>query len=153
MDMKNWLLLCGGYWLLFWVGRQRKAAKTLLCLWDGFYLGVFSFAVLPFAMETPYFYVAACSSFLGVLFGFALEKRGCDQLLRLVMTGVITAYGFYHALPVGRSALWFAFLGGMGLYTTAADLLPEEAVWEERILPSFLGAGGFLISAICFAGF
>ena len=152
MDMKNWLILCGGYWLLFWVGRQWKAAGTLLCLWDGFYLGLFSFAVLPFAMETSYFFAAAGSSFLGVLLGFALEKRGCDLLLRLSMTGVITVYWFCNALPADRLVLWFALLGGMGLYTAAADLLPEEAAPEERLLPSFLGVGGFLLSTVFFVG-
>lgn len=154
MDMmkNSWILLCGGYWLLFWVGRQWKIARTVLCLWDGFYLGLLSFAILPFAMETPHFYMAAGSSLLGVLFGFWLEKRGKLLLLLLCLTGVTAAYFLYNGSPLGGIVLIFAFFGGMGLYTVAADLLPEEAAPEERLLPSLLGAGGFLISTVFFAG-
>ena len=152
--MKNsWLiLLCGGYWLLFWVGRRRNGAKTLLCLWDGFYIGLLTFAVLPFAMETPLFYMAAGSSLLGVLLGFWLEKRGKALLLLLCLTGLTAVYFLHDASPMGGSAFLFAFFGGMGLYTVTADLLPEDAAPEERILPSVLGAGGFLLSTVFFAG-
>ena len=151
--MKNsWILLCGGYWLLFWVGRQWQTARTVLCLWDGFYIGLLSFAILPFAMETPYFYMAAVSSLLGVLLGFWMEKRGKTLLLLLCLTGVTAEYFLYDAPLSCGSALLFAFFGGMGLYTVAADLLPEDAAPEEHLLPSLLGAGGFLISTLFFAG-
>ena len=146
------MLLCGGYWLLFWAGRQWNGAKTLLCLWDGFYLGLLSFAVLPLAMETSFFYLAAGSSLLGVLLGFWLEKRGKTELLLLCLTGVTAVYILHDASPSGGGVFLFAFFGGMGLYTVAADLLPEDAAPEERLLPSLLGAGGFLVSTVFFAG-
>lgn len=155
MDMmkNSWLiLLCGGYWLLFWVGRQRNGAKALLCLWDGFYIGLLTFAILPLAMKTPSFYMAAGSSLIGVLLGFWLEKRGKTLLLLLCLTGVTAIYFLHNASPVGGFAFLFAFFGGMGLYTVTADLLPENAVPEERLLPSLLGAGGFLLSTVFFAG-
>ena len=116
--MKNsWLiLLCGGYWLLFWVGRRRNSAKTLLCLWDGFYIGLLTFAVLPPAMETPLFYMAAGSSLLGVLLGFWMEKRGKTLLLLLCLTGVTAVYFLHDASLAGGVAFVVAFFGGMGLY-------------------------------------
>ena len=150
-----WLLLCGGYGILLWTAEKRKrSAEAVLCFWDGCYLALICFGILPCAMAMEAFYPAAAASVLGACGSFGLEQNGRWQpFLRVMFFGGLTAVQFLHTGDMeGCEAILLAFWGGMGLYHACAGILPEGIPPREHIVEALLSAAGFLLGTGYFSG-
>lgn len=145
-----WLLLCGGYLISTWAAKRRSTAEAALCFFDGVYLAMLCFAVLPMAMGTAYFYGAAALSAVGVALGLLAEKRiSKEKVLRTVLfIGLTTAFFLLEGKELTLTAVApLALLAGMGLYHACGGILPEPI----RIGKALLSAAGFLLGTIFFS--
>ena len=140
-----WLVLVVGYGLLSWAaGNFSKAALSFL---DGGYLAFLSFAVLPHAMGTEHFYLAALAAGAGVLAGVRLEYR---TKLPVLIFAIVTGCQVLWSEPLSlREILFLAFFGGMGLYHASAGIIPDKI----EIGKALLSGAGFLIGTFLFVCF
>ena len=138
-----WLVLVVGYGLLSWAaGSFSKAALSFL---DGGYLAFLCFAVLPCALGTEHFYLAALAAGGGVLAGFLLESR-----TKVLTFTAVTGCQFFWSEPLSFGAiLVLAVLGGMGLYHASAGVIPDKI----EIGKALLSGAGFLVGTFLFACF
>ncbi len=147
MDMTKifWLVLVVGYGMFTWAaGNFSRAA---LCFLDGGYLALLSFAVLPTAMGTAYFYPAAAFAGLGILVGFWQEKR---RFLPTLVFAIVVGYPALWQLSFSlKETLALAFFGGMGLFHASASIIPDKIDIGKAL---FSGAG-FLSGTFLFCGF
>lgn len=147
-----WLLLCGGYLIFTWAAKKRDSAEAALCFFDGVYLAMLCFAVLPMAMETAFFYGAAALSAAGVALGLLAEKK-CPwekALGAVLFIGLTTALFLREGKELTlQEIVPLALFAGMGLYHASAGILPEPI----RISKALLSAGGFLLGTIIFSPF
>ena len=150
MTYTIWLLLSGAYLMFTWAAGRRGFAEAALCFFDGIYLAMLCFALLPLAMEAAFFYQAAACAAMGVALGLLTEGRlPKENALRAVLFAALAA-AFY--LLQGKELVWaeavlLAFFGGMGLYHASAGILPEPVCIRKAIL----SAGGFLLGAVYFS--
>ena len=153
MTHLSFLILCGGYGFFTWAaGRRRPFAEAALCFLDGGYLAMLCFAILPLAMETPFFYGAALLSALGIVAGLLLERKFAGRCLSAVLFMALTVFYFRQGKVEGMGkALVLAFFGGMGLYHACAGILPEPILSKDRIAGALLSGGGFLLGTVYFA--
>ncbi|MBO5149658.1 hypothetical protein [Anaerotignum sp.] len=140
-----WLVLVVGYGFFTWAaGKFSKAALSFL---DGGYLAFLCFAVLPRAMGTEYFFLAAFSAGLGVLTGLWLEEK---QKLPALIFAIVTGCQLFWGEPLAfRENLFLAFFGGMGLYHASATIIPDKI----EIGKALLSGAGFLAGTFLFSCF
>ncbi|MGN0136510.1 hypothetical protein [Anaerotignum sp.] len=145
-----WFLFCGGYLVSAWAAKKRDSAEAALCFFDGIYLAMLCFAILPLAMGNAFFYGAAALSAVGVALGLLAEKRiSMEKALQTaILIGLTTALFFLAGKELTcMEAVFLALFGGMGLYHASAGVLPEPI----RIGRALLSAGGFLLGTIYFS--
>ncbi|MBQ9091678.1 MAG: hypothetical protein IJY52_05360 [Anaerotignum sp.] len=137
-----WLVLVVGYGFFTWAaGNFSMAALSFL---DGGYLAFLCFAVLPHAMGTEHFFLAAAAAGVGVLAGLWLEgKRKLPALVFAIVTGCQLFWNEPLAL---REILFLAFLGGMGLYHASAGIIPDKI----EIGKALISGAGFLAGTYLF---
>ncbi|WP_458408196.1 hypothetical protein [Anaerotignum sp.] len=140
-----WLILVMGYGLFTWAaGNFSKAALSFL---DGGYLAFLCFAVLPHAMETEHFYLAAFVAGMGVLAGLRLEGK---KMLLLLVFAIVTGCQLFWRDPLSlRENLFLAFFGGMGLYHASSGIIPDKI----EIGKALLSGAGFLCGTFLFSCF
>lgn len=137
-----WLVLVMGYGFFTWAaGKFSKAALSFL---NGGYLSFLCFAILPHAMDTAHFFMAAAAAGLGVLAGFKLEgKKKVPVLVFAVVTGCQLLWR--DPLSFGET-LFLSFCGGMGLYDASSGILPDKIEIGKALLS---GAGFLLGTFLC----
>lgn len=148
--MKNfiWLLLSGGYWMAQGAARRWKSADAALCLFDGIFLALLCFAVLPLAMGTAFFYSATGCAAAGVAAGLLAEKRLSPNgwVRCLLFSGLSLAFWQLRNSQT-QGLLFLAFWGGFALYQVTAAILPEEVSIRRAIC----SGSGFLLGILLFA--
>ncbi len=147
MDMTHilWLVLAGGYGVFTWAAGENS--KAALCFWNGGYLALLCFAVLPKAMGTAYFFLSALFAGLGILLAFRLEGK---RLPPPLVFGAITGYHILGNVPVSPGeTLLLSFFGGMGLYHASASIIPDKI----EIGKALLSGAGFLCGTFLFCCF
>lgn len=150
MTYGTWLLFCGGYLSVTWAAKKRETARAALCFFDGVYLAMLCFALLPLAMGTPFFYGAAVLSAAGVAMGLLTERRLPKMGVAILFSGLVTALFLLDGRePTQGVAAALSFFSGMGLYHASAGILPEPI----RIGRALLSAGGFLLGTVYFSPF
>lgn len=143
-----WLLLGGGYWMAQGAARRWKAADAALCLFDGIFLALLCFAVLPLAMETAFFYGAAGCAAAGVAAGFLTEKRlPVNGGMRCLLFCGLSLAVCQLQNSRTQGLLFLAFWGGFALYQVTAAILPEEV----SIRCAICSGSGFLLGTLLFA--
>lgn len=142
MKMILWLVLVMGYGIFTWAaGSFSKAALSFL---NGGYLAFLSFAVLPHAMGTAYFFSSAVAAGMGVLAGVWLEKR---EKLPVLIFAIVTGCQLFWGEPLScRENLFLAFCGGMGLYHASAGIISDRI----EIGKALLSGAGFLAGTFLF---
>ena len=140
-----WLVLVLGYGLFTWAaGKFSKAALSFL---DGGYLAFLCFAVLPHAMGTEHFFLAAGAAGIGVTAALFLE--GKKKLPSLVFA-IVTGCQLFWSEPLSlREILFLAFFGGMGLYHASSGIIPDKI----EIGKALLSGAGFIAGTFLFSCF
>ena len=147
MDMMYmvWLVLVMGY------GFFKRAAgdfsQAVLCFLDGGYLAFLCFAILPSAMGTEYFFLAAGAAGAGVVMSFLTEKY--RMLPVTVFALVVFAFLFWQGSFSQSEVLLLSFCGGMGLYHASAGIIPEKV----EVGKALMSGAGFLCGTILFSCF
>lgn len=150
MTYGTWLLFCGGYLSVTWAAKKRETAQAALCFFDGVYLAMLCFVLLPLAMDTPFFYGAAVLSAAGVAMGLLTERHLPKMGVAILFSGLVTALFLLDGRELTMEmAAALSFFSGMGLYHASAGILPEPI----RIDRALLSAGGFLLGTVCFSPF
>lgn len=150
MTYGTWLLFCGGYLSVTWAAKKRETAQAALCFFDGIYLSMLCFVLLPLAMDTPFFYGAAGLSAAGVAVGLLAERRMPPMGVAVLFSGLVTALFLLDGRePTMEMAAALSFFSGMGLYHASAGILPEPV----RIDRALLSAGGFVLGTVYFLPF
>ncbi len=142
-----WLSACIGYCLWAAKGRRGTFLQGFL---HGFFLGLLCFGILPPVMETPFF--CGMAAVCGAAAGVWLEGKAGSVFFLLVslLFGILTASWFWQwGRETGFSIFW-AFLGGTGLYAACCGVLPDGGAWE-KLRPAAGGGMGFLFSVIIFS--
>ena len=140
-----WLVLVMGYGLFTWAaGKFSKAALSFL---DGGYLAFLCFAVLPHAMGTEHFFLAAGAAGIGVAAGLFLEEK---KKLPAVVFAIVTGCQLFWNEPLSfKEILFLAFFGGMGLYHASAGIIPDKI----EIRKALISGAGFLSGTFLFMCF
>ena len=147
MDMMYivWLVLVMGY------GFFKRAAgdfsQAVLCFLDGGYLAFLCFAILPSAMGTEHFFMAAAAAGAGVAVSFLTEKY--RRLPMAVFALIVFAFLFWQGNLSQPQVLLLSFCGGIGLYHASAGIIPEKV----EVGKALLSGAGFLGGTILFACF
>ena len=147
MDMMYmvWLVLVMGY------GFFKRAAgdfsQAVLCFLDGGYLAFLCFAILPSAMGTNHFFMAAAAAGAGVVMSFLTEKYRILPVA--VFALVVFAFLFRQESFSQSEVLLFSFCGGMGLYHASAGIIPEQIAIGKALM----SGAGFLCGTLLFGCF
>ena len=140
-----WLVLVMGYG--FFKRAAGEFSQAVLCFLDGGYLAFLCFAILPSAMETEHFFMAATAAGAGVVMSFLTEKY---RILPVAVFALIVfAFLFWQGNLSQPQVLLLSFCGGMGLYHASAGIIPEKV----EVGKALLSGAGFLGGTILFACF
>ena len=140
-----WLDLVMGYG--FFKRSAGEFSQAVLCFLDGGYLAFLCFAILPSAMETEHFFMAAAAAGTGVAVSFLTEKY--RRLPMAVFALIVFAFLFWQENLSQSEVLLLSFCGGMGLYHASAGIIPEKV----EVGKALLSGAGFLSGTILFACF
>jgi len=141
----GWLVLVTGYGYFTWAaGDFSKAALSFL---NGGYLAFLCFALLPHAMGTEQFFLAAFLAGLGVLAGLWLEEK--EKLPVFIFAIVTGMQVFRGGAFLAAENLALSFFGGMGLYHASAGIIPDKI----EIGKALLCGAGFLCGTFLFCCF
>ncbi len=148
-----WLSACIGYCLWAAKGRRGTFLQGFL---HGFFLGLLCFgyavALLSGHLGGANDLARAVAAVCGAAAGVWLEGKAGSVFFLLVslLFGILTASWFWQwGRETGFSIFW-AFLGGTGLYAACCGVLPDGGAWE-KLRPAAGGGMGFLFSAIIFS--
>ena len=140
-----WLVLVMGYG--FFKRAAGEFSQAVLCFLDGGYLAFLCFAILPSAMGTEHFFMAASAAGTGVAVSFLTEKY--RRLPMAVFALIVFAFLFWQGNLSQPQVLLLSFCGGMGLYHASAGIIPEQIAIGKALL----SGAGFLCGTILFACF
>ena len=147
MDMMYivWLVLVMGYG--FFKRAAGRFSQAVLCFLDGGYLAFLCFAILPAAMGTEHFFMAAGAAGAGVAMSFLTEKY---RILPVAVFALIVfAFLFWQENLSQPEVLLLSFCGGMGLYHASAGIIPEKV----EVGKALISGAGFLGGTILFMCF
>ena len=140
-----WLVLVMGYG--FFKRAAGRFSQAVLCFLDGGYLAFLCFAILPSAMGTEHFFMAAAAAGAGVAVSFLTEKY---RILPIAVFALIVFAFLFRQESLSQSdVLLLSFCGGMGLYHASAGIISEQIAIGKALMSGI----GFLCGTILFACF